>query len=280
VRLQITHLTRLSYSESISEEVMECRFGPFSDADQRWERFELRVKPSAAIRGWTDAFHNPAYLVTLVPPHETIELTTRSEVVTLLADPFAVPAVGPPPLTAMERFDYLSPSRLVLADPRLADLAEPHRPQRPEDTFAAATALADLIHQDFIYERNATTPSTTVAEVLDGRKGVCQDFAHVLIGLCRAVGIPARYVSGYVTSDLAPDADSDGAPLSASHAWAEVYTPTPGWRGFDPANNLVAAEHHVKVATGRDYGDVPPTRGTFRGAAAQTLTVEVAIEPR
>ena len=120
----------------------------------------------------------------------------------------------------------------------------------------------------------ATSTTTTVAEVLDGRAGVCQDFAHVLIGLCRSVGLPARYVSGYV---LVGNGDPDSIHVSASHAWAEVYSPTHGWRGFDPANNIVASEQHVKMAIGRDYGDVPPTHGTFRGLAETTLDVEVSV---
>ncbi len=153
-------------------------------------------------------------------------------------------------------------------------MAEPHRPKTPEDAFAAAQALSQLVHTEFTYRPDATSTTTTVAEVLDGQVGVCQDFAHVLIGLCRAVGLPARYVSGYV---LAAASTTEIPPAGASHAWAEVHSPTHGWRGFDPANNLLASEQHVKMAIGRDYGDVPPTRGTFRGAADSSITVEVAV---
>ena len=118
-----------------------------------------------------------------------------------------------------------------------------------------------------------TTVETSVREVLTHASGVCQDLAHVLIGLCRAIGIPARYVSGYIMASHDVGAPTRGA--AASHAWAEAFTPTHGWRGFDPTNDLMASEHHVKMAVGRDYHDVPPTRGTFRGLAAEELSVAV-----
>jgi transglutaminase-like putative cysteine protease len=273
VRLRVTHTSRLNYSEPVSEEVMECRLGPLTDEDQRWERFELRVRPSGRIHSFVDAFGNPGYLVTLAPSHEQIELTTESQVTTLLADPFAIPTVLPRPLAPLERHDYLAFSRLIPREPRLIEMAEPYRPAAPDQAFATAQALSELVHQQLAYIPDTTTTSTTVAEVLDGRAGVCQDFAHVLIGLCRSVGLPARYVSGYVRSHD----EGEERPGAASHAWAEVYTPTHGWRGFDPANNLLASEHHVKMAIGRDYGDVPPTRGTFRGVASTTLAVDVSV---
>jgi transglutaminase-like putative cysteine protease len=116
-----------------------------------------------------------------------------------------------------------------------------------------------------------------VAQIVKDRQGVCQDFAHLLIGLCRAIDIPARYTSGYIvvngnTESSAPTRGSD-----ASHAWVEAFTPTHGWRGFDPTNNLVANDRYVKIAIGRDYHDVPPTRGTYQGGGTERLTVAVTV---
>ena len=135
--------------------------------------------------------------------------------------------------------------------------------------------LSKFVHDEFTYTKNVTTVATTVEDVLRHRTGVCQDFAHLLIGLCRSIGIPARYVSGYTVSTS--DGESGGAiaDTEASHAWAEAYTPLHGWRGFDPTNDLVASTAHIKMAIGRDYSDVPPTRGTFRGQADERLTVSV-----
>src|SRR5581483_10775151 len=120
-------------------------------------------------------------------------------------------------------------------------------------------------------QAGVTDVTTSVSDVLEGRRGVCQDFAHVLIGLCRALGLPARYVSGYI---LTGDQSSDPTRGSdASHAWAEVFTQSHGWRGFDATNNLVVNDRYVKIAIGRDYHDIPPTRGTYHGAQPGKLSV-------
>jgi transglutaminase-like putative cysteine protease len=156
--------------------------------------------------------------------------------------------------------------------PELEALAGPHRPASADDTFTAVQELMHLVNQRLEYVAGVTTVETTVVEVLGEPRGVCQDFAHLLIGLCRSVAIPARYVSGYIAAD-------SGGPrrgTRASHAWVEAFTPTHGWRGLDPTNDLVASAYHVKLAIGRDYSDIPPHRGTFRGPAQEQLSVEVS----
>jgi transglutaminase-like putative cysteine protease len=282
MRLHVRHLTRIAYSESVSEEVVECRLGPLSDANQRWERFELRIRPSGHLRPYEDGFGNAGYLATLVEPHDAIELIAQSDVETMLSNPFVPPPAPPRPITCQETYDYLTASSLIPANRELNRLADGFRPDGVDDAFASAHALSQEVHATLAYTPNATTTTSTVTEVLERRAGVCQDFAHVLIGLCRAVGIPARYVSGYVLSHN-PAAVNPGTgedTPTTSHAWVEAYSPTHGWRGFDPANNILADEHHVKIAVGRDYSDVPPTRGTFRGRAEQVLSVEVTVTSR
>ncbi len=273
MRLSVTHTTRLTYSNPVVQEVMECRLGPLSDEDQRWDRFELRVKPGGPIRSYVDGFGNPGHLVTIASSHETIELIGESQVTTLLKDPFVPPSASPRPLTPQERYDYLAPSQLISREERLQELAAGVQPSPTDEPFETAVALNELVYNQLAYMPDVTTITTTVSEVLDGQAGVCQDFTHLLIGLCRSVGIPARYVSGYLLANR----DNRGPAAGASHAWAEIYSPTHGWRGFDPTNNLLAAEHHIKIAIGRDYGDVPPTRGTYRGEADSDLAVEVAV---
>ena len=307
MRVGITHTTRLTYSAHVVEGVMDVRLGPRSDAHQRWQEYDLRATPNAAIRRYYDGFGNTAHLVTIARPHEAVELVSRGVVETVLADPFQLPLSEPPPLGVSELADYLTPSAIVPADSSLEAMAAPYRPATANETLEAVQALMGLVYREFQYEQHVTTVATTVPEVLKGRTGVCQDFAHVLIGLCRAIRLPARYVSGYIvprqvapsmqqTQTLGtmtqsqtmqapmggrvPSAQAGGVPgpsrgAGASHAWVEVYTPTHGWRGFDPTNNLLASTHHVKMGIGRDYNDVPPTRGTFRGMAEEKLTVEV-----
>lgn len=290
MRIGITHVTRLDYNADVVEAVMDVRLGPISDDHQRWIRHSLRADPVAAIRRYTDGFGNPSHLITIPRAHRHVEIVSAGDVVTLLRDPFAPPAVPPAPLDPIEEADYCYPSPLIALSADLAQLAEPFRPGRPSETFAAVRELMGWIYQEFTYQTDVTSVTTTVPEVLAGRQGVCQDFAHVLIGLCRAIGIPTRYVSGYIVTEPSGQSQDAGRPgrsqsqggpsrgAGASHAWIEAYTPTHGWRGFDPTNNLVASDHHVKMAIGRDYGDVPPTRGSFRGTAAERLQVRVMTE--
>jgi transglutaminase-like putative cysteine protease len=292
MRVAITHTTRLDYSGPVAEQVTDARLGQLADAHQRWERYALQVQPAGAVRYYKDGFGNSAHLITVAKPHEFVELVAGGEVQTLLADPFAPPATAPRPLTPGQEYEYRSASALVERSPALDAMAAPHRPRTPAEAFDAVQRLMALVYDGFAYEQHVTDVATTIADVLRVRAGVCQDFAHLLIGLCRAVGIPARYVSGYIVTSGQSQTARSGSQLQsqsqgysslgspergagASHAWVEAYTPTHGWRGFDPTNNLVASEHHVKMAIGRDYRDVPPTRGTFRGTADEHLSVAV-----
>jgi transglutaminase-like putative cysteine protease len=275
VKVHLEHITRLDYSTDVVEGVMDVRLGPLSDPDQRWDVFTIAVSPSGSVRRYTDGFGNRAHLITVAKPHRMLEVVTRCDVVTSLADPFSPPLQRPRPLTPSEIADYLSPSALVPVTSELAAIAAPHRPASPDAAFECVRLLSKYVHDEFTYTKNVTTVATTVEEVLQHRTGVCQDFAHLLIGLCRSIGIPARYVSGYTVSTNGGEAGGAIADTEASHAWAEAYTPLHGWRGFDPTNDLVASTAHIKMAIGRDYSDVPPTRGTFRGQADERLTVSV-----
>jgi transglutaminase-like putative cysteine protease len=273
MRIRLVHVTRFDYSADVVEGVMEVRLGPLSDSTQRWDRFNLTVTPTGSVRPYTDGFGNRTHLVTVGKVHSMLEVTTRSELSTTLENPFTLPSKPPRVLSPSELVDYLSPSPMVPALPEFVAMAEEYRPVDAEATFEASRALSRLVHETFAYQRNVTTVATTVAEVMRLRTGVCQDFAHVLIGLCRAVGVPARYVSGYTVAEMP---DGDAAPRTqASHAWVEAYTPTHGWRGLDATNDVVVGDAHVKIAVGRDYADVSPTRGSFRGNAAQRLGVTV-----
>jgi transglutaminase-like putative cysteine protease len=135
--------------------------------------------------------------------------------------------------------------------------------------------MTESIHRDFTYQSGVTDVTTSIEEIVAGRRGVCQDFTHLLLGMCRALGIPARYASGYIVERSHSEANAPSRGAGASHAWVEAFTPTHGWRGFDPTNNLVANEHYVKIAIGRDYSDVPPTRGTYHGGPSESLSVAV-----
>ena len=307
MRVRIRHTTRLEYSGHVMEGVTDTRLGPRSDAHQRWERFALRVDPPAAVRRYTDGFHNEAHLITVSRPHRYLEVVSQGEVFTELSDPFQPPSRPPDALAPGDLADYTAPSALVQWDGSVTGVAAPFAPRDPSGTFEAVQGLMNKVYSTFTYRKDVTSVTTTVLDVMADKVGVCQDFAHVLLALCRSVGIPARYVSGYIVSrggghrqsqsqsqssgrqsQRQSQSAASGSPADehvpsrgqgASHAWIEAFTPTHGWRGFDPTNNLVASEHHVKIAVGRDYRDVPPTRGTYRGGAEETLRVEVEAVP-
>lgn len=270
MRLLVQHQNRIEFQGDVEESVMDVRLGPLEDAHQRVRRFQLRCEPQGHVRRYADAFGNVAHLLTSMRTHAALQVTTEIEVETLLRDPFEVPVDSPPPLGPVELADALHASALVPSLEALSTMAEPFAELQP---FEAARELMAKIHREFEYQAGVTDVTTTVANVIDSRRGVCQDFAHLLIGLCRAIRLPARYVSGYILTgeDHAPSRGS-----GASHAWAEVFTPSHGWRGFDPTNNLVANDRYVKIAVGRDYRDVPPTRGTYHGGAVGTLVVSVS----
>ena len=138
-----------------------------------------------------------------------------------------------------------------------------------DDAWQAALALMRFVHGFLKYESFSTHVHTHMSELLRDRRGVCQDFAHLFIGLCRVLKIPARYVSGYLATEAA----------SATHAWAEVFVPGQGWRGLDPTHNCQLGETYIKIGNGRDYGDVPPISGNYRGTRDHQMTVEVRITP-
>jgi transglutaminase-like putative cysteine protease len=270
MRVAVQHVTRLEFAGEVTESVMDVRLGPFDDADQRTQRFQLRWEPHGHVRRYEDGFGNVAYLLTSMRTHAFVQVSTDSEVDTLLGDPFELPAHVPQPLSPLELADGLNPSPLVPSVPVLSELAEAFRHLEP---FDAARQMSAMINEKFEYQPGVTDVTSSVAEVAAGGRGVCQDFAHLLIGLCRSLRIPARYVSGYiVTADVGGPSRGGGA----SHAWTEAFTPTHGWRGFDPTNNLLANDRYIKVAVGRDYHDVPPTRGTYRGAGVGNLGVAVS----
>jgi transglutaminase-like putative cysteine protease len=173
-------------------------------------------------------------------------------------------------------WDLLQASAFVQPTPLLNDLAATLAADRRQDPLTAVLQLNERMYQAFSYVPQSTRVDSTIDEAIAHRRGVCQDFSHIMLALLRRLGVPARYVSGYLyhrkeTHDRSED--------DASHAWVEAYLPGLGWRGFDPTNNLVVGERHIRVAVGRDYADVPPTRGVFKGLAASELGVSVRVSP-
>jgi transglutaminase-like putative cysteine protease len=177
-------------------------------------------------------------------------------------------------LTSGEFWDMLNPSPFAHRTPLLDRLAAEIGLARGDDPLGTVRKIMTEIYDRFEYSPHATHVDSPIDDALETRRGVCQDFAHIMIALVRQLGVPCRYVSGY----LCHQADrairsSDGA----THAWIEAWLPVLGWVGLDPTNNLAAGDRHIRVAVGRDYADVPPTRGVFKGSSAVRSELAVAV---
>lgn len=270
--LSIQHRTELTYAEPITESVMELRMMPRSDEQQTLRSFELAVGPEAPVFQHLDWQGNQAHNFSIIDVHDRVLILAASTVemhpfklrLQELSDSLPYSGLG-------HRFqDLVLPHGPVQKDPRLTAFAESTgllSERRAAMVFGAVTArLGELI----TYAKGVTNISTSVSDVLDHGKGVCQDYAHVALSLLRALGIPARYVSGYLYR-------ADSAELE-THAWVEAFAPSFGWVGLDPTHGQLAGESHVVVAAGRSYADVPPNRGVYRGGAEERMSVNVKIQ--
>ena len=260
--LTVEHVTRFSYDAPITEAYTELRLKPSHRDGQRCSSFSLVPEPrGATVAEYVDRFGNAVHHFDVLEQHERIAVTARSEVLTTQR------FVDTAPLSPLDRFDFLAPSRYVALDDGLSELAGFVSVPEAAD---AARSLMRSVRAAMTYERGTTNVHTTAAEALAEGRGVCQDFSHVMLGACRAAGIPARYVSGYLY-------DPTHGDLGESHAWVDIHTGDDGWLSLDPMHDTEQDEHYVRVGVGRDYADVPPSRGVYKGAADETLEVAVTI---
>ena len=295
--LEVVHHTRYDYTAPVSLAHHLAHLQPLSDAHQQLLSFELTIDPAPGQhRIGADALGNIDSHFSLAQPHQhlAVRATSRLQVQPRFAAlrPQASPAwdrladslryVALAPFAPV--VEFAQPSPYV---PRLAPLrkyaALSFRPGR--SLAVAALELMQRIHADFSYQSKSTDIDTPLSEVWASKRGVCQDFAHLMAGAMRMLGLPVRYVSGYLVTH-APAGEAGGGRAmqgaDASHAWVQVWCPEtpgvpgPGWLDLDPTNNLVPGSGHVRVAMGRDFGDVTPLRGVIRGGGLHTLKVGVS----
>jgi transglutaminase-like putative cysteine protease len=264
--LSVRHVTRLTYDAPIVDAHTELRLKPAHREGQRCSSFQVKTDPRGAlVEEYVDRFGTSVQHFDLLEPHSALEVSVESEVWT----PETYASAEPPSL--LERSDYLQPTRYVPLDGAIAELAG--HVEAARDGASTALALVERVRESMTYERGTTDVHTRADEALADGRGVCQDFAHVLIGVCRAHGVPARYVSGYLFD---PGGNGNGDD-SASHAWADVWDDGRGWISLDPTHDTEQTDHYIRVGVGRDYADVPPTRGVYRGVAEEELEVSVVI---
>jgi transglutaminase-like putative cysteine protease len=278
---QIEHITRFRYSQPISESVMEVHLQPRTEGIQRCMRFNLYTNPQARVQYHIDYLKNVVHFFDIPLRHAQLHL--RAESVVELIPPPPLPDALPPEswsaldeLTAQNDYwDMLQPSERTEPTALLYSFAQEHDIRRRDDPLSLLRELNTVIYEAFDYMPDSTDVDSPIDEALAVRKGVCQDFAHIMTAIVRELGIPCRYVSGYLFYRYDK---KDRSTPDQSHAWVEALLPTLGWIGFDPTNNILAGERHIRVAVGRDYSDVPPTKGVYKGAAESELKVEVHIK--
>ena len=277
----IRHVTRFRYSAPVRESVMELRMQPRSEGPQTLRSFQIVTQPRAQLYAYTDHAGNAVYHFNVLREHE--ELRIEAQAVVEVARPPALPQAADGlewerynayNLTA-QHYDLLGPSKFARPSPALAAFARARGLEQPDgDPLGALKRLMNAIRDSFEYELGITQVHSPIEHALEHGRGVCQDFAHIMIAVARGWGIPTRYVSGYLHHGR-----QDRSEDSATHAWVESYLPSLGWIGFDPTNGMLANERHIRAAVGRDYADVPPTRGTFKGVAESELAIAVSVSP-
>jgi transglutaminase-like putative cysteine protease len=278
----IRHVTQYNYDEPVRESVMELWMQPRAAHGQNLINFNLEVDPPAQVFTYVDPWGNTVRHFDVPHPHRRLTITAHSLVET----------VAPPPLpdaldaAEWERlasetvlgdcWDFLRATGFAVSTPALERFVEAHNiaALRHEDPLTALRGLSAILYKALDYEAGVTGADSPIDEALEGARGVCQDFAHIMIAICRGWGVPARYVSGYLATSRE---EGDRSDPQATHAWVEVFLPSLRWVGFDPTNNVLAGERHIPVAIGRDYTDVPPSRGVFKGDAESQLSVGVSV---
>jgi transglutaminase-like putative cysteine protease len=287
-RYHLLHTTEFRYDGPVSESYNEVRLRPIHDDTQSCLSFRLATHPVSRGTSYRDTFGNWVHQFNILPEHRHLKIEAESVV---LAHDAPVPPVNGMKLSELdalyedleEQFlDFMAPTAYIPHLPQLGELVLA-ADENSDGTISGFVQVASLlIHEKFKYVKGATHVNSSILDSLSSGAGVCQDFAHLLIGVARKRGLPARYVSGYLVPE---SASSPGAKLQeviggyASHAWAEVYIPGSGWFGLDPTLGQPLGLQHVRVAYGRDYGDVAPVRGIYKGHAGQRLSVDVHVRP-
>ena len=281
----IRHSTRFRYSEPVRQSVMEVMMQPRSEATQAVRQFELTTDPRARIFARRDFLGNIVHHFDIPGAHTALNIIAETLVEvdddSLLPQPEGAP--GWDALDEMnenaENWDYLTPSKFCHMTPLLQAFKTELDLTRRDTPLQVAIDLNSAMFDSFAYVQRYTRADSPIDVALEARKGVCQDFSHIMIALLRDMGVPARYVSGYLYHRENSD---DRSVADATHAWIEALLPgeragSSGWVGLDPTNKLFAAQRHIRTAIGRDYSDVPPTHGIYRGRTKAELQVAVSV---
>jgi transglutaminase-like putative cysteine protease len=273
MKWDIVHRTQYRYASPARDSFNEVRLQPMTCEHQTLETFALKVVPAVRIQYYHDFYSNVVHHFEVPDPHEALFIESTLQAFTVPPPPVAEQPTAFPlqhlgdAARSFRCYEFLNASTYVDVEPETWRLAV-DAVDGASDAWQAARAIMKFVHGYLEYEPNSTSVHTHMKEVLVRRSGVCQDFAHVALGLYRSAKIPALYVSGYLATERA----------SATHAWIEVFLPGTGWRGLDPTHNREVDHTYLKIAVGRDYHDVAPVSGRYKGSLERQMEVEVNIK--
>jgi transglutaminase-like putative cysteine protease len=274
-RLEVVHRTTYSYATAVQSSYNEARMTPTTDLHQSTVNVRFTTQPTTPVRRYWDYWGTQVTAFDICDPHDRLVLTSGAVVETEAAqepargatwDELATPAVSD--LHA----ELLAPTVYTAQDEEIAAQGRQFAAEH-DDPVDAVLAAMRWVHESLTYQPGVTGVHTSAAQAWQARLGVCQDFAHVALVVIRSMGVPARYVSGYLHTQK--DAAIGDKVAGESHAWVEAWTGD--WWGFDPTNNQEIGHRHIGVARGRDYADVAPLRGVHSGGGKATLDVEVSL---
>lgn len=287
-RFHLVHTTEFIYDAPVSESYNEVRLRPIHDDRQSCLSFRLITTPGSRGTAYRDAYGNWVHQFNVLPEHRRLRVEAESVVLAHESGENGSASISLAELDSRrllweeEHFDFLAPTGYVPHLVPLSDISNAAENSCDGSVHGFVEAASSLIHEGFRYVKGATHVHSSIEDALSIGAGVCQDFAHLLLGVLRMRGLPARYVSGYLVPNGAAGTAARQEEViggQASHAWAEALIPEEGWVAFDPTLGKPVGLRHVRVAYGRDYGDVAPVRGVYKGHAGQRLAVDVRVRP-
>ena len=275
---KINHITRYTYSSTVIDCTNQIMLYPIIDSLLEVRNHEIKISHNPAVESFTDYFGNHIGVFSIIKPHTSLLIHSMADVIT---KPIAFPADD---MNAVDQWQIIKNLRYHTAyidflDPEVFVSSEEVRNvlneivDKEKTPLQNAISLSEYVYNNFTYQKGITSVETKTEEVWQLKAGVCQDFAHILLIFLRMFEIPSRYVSGYICPK-----DKEMRGEGATHAWVEAYIPNYGWIGLDPTNNCIVNDQHVRLATGRNFEDCTPVKGTYKGSGEHTLEVSVEIK--
>lgn len=292
-RYRLSHVTNFSYDGPVSESYNELRLRPRHDESQSCLSFRITTTPASRPAAHLDYFDNWVHQFHILPEHRQLRVESEAVVLVHPQQPWVSRVF---PLGELDQcresllgdhYDWLAATQYCPMMPALDEFVKVSEERSDGSARSFAEEASKVVHERFRYQPGATHVHSSVEDSLETRAGVCQDFSHILLSILRLRGLPARYISGYLIGSQA-QGDAGGSAQTAierviggeaSHAWVQVFIPETGWIGLDPTAGKFDEARHILVARGRDYGDVPPVRGVYKGHAGQSLSVDVLVRP-